>query len=84
MTEPQASSPAARPPAKKKKLSVRIAEGGAERIRRRAVAADITSSHMVRRMLAYADEHMPADWLPGRARAHAPAETPAAARRRPR
>jgi predicted HicB family RNase H-like nuclease len=60
-----------KPPAKstkKRKLSVRVTERGHDRIAARAAAEDITPSHMVRRMLAFADEHMPAGYVPGRAR----------------
>lgn len=51
---------------KKKKLSVRVSERGFALIADRAAAADVTPSHMVRRMLAYAAEHMPAGYVPGR------------------
>ncbi len=58
---------------KRKKLSVRVSERGYALITERAAAADVTPSHMVRRMLAYAVEHMPENYIPGRRRQPAPA-----------
>lgn len=47
--------------------SVRLTQAGRERIAARALGADVDFSRMVRRMLAYADLHMPAGWVPPRA-----------------
>jgi hypothetical protein len=46
--------------------TVRLAPAGRERIADRARRADVQFSHMVRRMLTYADRHMPDDWVPTR------------------
>lgn len=51
---------------KTKRISVRVAEAGDDYIRLEAQYADITPSHMTRRMLAYAREHMPRGWVPAR------------------
>lgn len=51
---------------KRKKLSVRVSERGFALIAERAAVADVTPSHMVRRMLAFAVENMPTDYVPGR------------------
>lgn len=48
-------------------LSVRVGHNGYRHIADRAQRADVTVSHMHRRMLAYAALHMPEDWIPGRA-----------------
>ena len=71
----QPAKTAPKPPTKKRKLSVRVSESGHKLICDRASAADVTPSHMVRRMLAFAAEHMPAGYVPGRAR---PQPAPAA------
>ncbi len=47
-------------------MSVRLSEAGRLRIAQRAARADVEFSHMVRRMLAYADAHMPDGWVPAR------------------
>ncbi len=52
--------------AKRKKLCFRVTDRGHARIVRRAIDQGITLSHMARRMLAYADEHMPPNYVPGR------------------
>lgn len=46
------------------RLSVRVSRSGKKRIAARARAADILPSQMHRRMLRYADLHMPATWVP--------------------
>lgn len=51
---------------KRKKLSVRISVRGYALITERAAAADVTPSHMVRRMLAFAADNMPTGYVPGR------------------
>jgi hypothetical protein len=48
----------------KKATSVRLTAAGCKRIAERAGRADVDFSHMVRRMLAYADRHMPDGWVP--------------------
>jgi hypothetical protein len=48
----------------KRVTSVRLADTGHQRITERAHRADVTVSHMVRRMLTYADRHMPDGWVP--------------------
>lgn len=53
------------PGAAKRSRSVRLSEAGDQRIAERAARADVDFSHMVRRMLAYADRHMPEHWVPG-------------------
>lgn len=47
-------------------LSVRLTQEGKQRIEQRAERADVDPSHMVRRMLAFADAHMPDGWVPPR------------------
>lgn len=59
-TTPPADEPRTR------KISVRINARGADVIRERADGADITRSHMARRMLDHALRHMPAGYLPPR------------------
>lgn len=44
--------------------SVRLTPAGRARITDRARRADVDVSHMIRRMLAYADQHMPDTWVP--------------------
>lgn len=44
--------------------SIRLTDAGRQRIADRAARADVDFSHMVRRMLAYADRHMPDGWVP--------------------
>jgi hypothetical protein len=56
----------------KRSLTVRLAATGYTRIAERAHRADIDVSHMVRRMLAYADQHMPDTWVPPRPDRHTP------------
>lgn len=46
------------------RLAVRLTTAGLARIEARADLADVTVSHVVRRMLAYADRHMPDGWNP--------------------
>jgi len=48
----------------KEVTTVRIAPAGRQRIAARAQRADVDFSHMIRRMLAYADQHMPDGWTP--------------------
>lgn len=48
----------------KRATSVRLTAAGHRRIAERAELADVDFSHMVRRMLAYADRHMPDGWVP--------------------
>lgn len=48
----------------KRAYSVRLTVAGHRRITDRAARADVDWSHMVRRMLAYADRHMPDAWVP--------------------
>ncbi len=62
---------------------MRVSERGHELICERAAAADVTPSHMVRRMLAFAAEHMPAGYVPGRARQQ-PQTPPAGGRQQQR
>lgn len=47
-------------------LHVRLTTEGKQRIEQRAERADVDASHMARRMLAYADAHMPDGWVPSR------------------
>jgi hypothetical protein len=61
-----------------RRVSVRISARGAELIRDRAAGADVTPSHMARRMLDHALRHMPAGYLPPRVKGAAP---PAGAKR---
>lgn len=72
VTQPQKQAPtSANTPTtttKSKKLSVRVSERGWQTICKRAATSDVTPSHMVRRMLTYAAEHMPATYTPGMAR----------------
>ncbi len=49
-----------------RRLDIRITASGRKLIADRAAAADVTPSHMVRRMLAYANEHMPTRYTPPR------------------
>ncbi len=63
------TTPDTNPHPKTRKVTVRMTERGYERLRRRAVDDDIKLSHLIRRMLAYADEKMPAGYVPGRRRA---------------
>lgn len=46
--------------------TVRLSEPGRLRIQERAQRADVDFSHMLRRMLAYADTYMPDGWVPPR------------------
>lgn len=48
----------------KEVTTIRLAPAGRRRIAERADRADIAFSHMIRRMLAYADQHMPDGWVP--------------------
>ncbi|MCW6003891.1 hypothetical protein K1W54_04745 [Micromonospora sp. CPCC 205371] len=48
----------------KRSTTIRLAPTGHERITERARRADVDFSHMVRRMLTYADRHMPDGWTP--------------------
>jgi hypothetical protein len=48
----------------KRSTTVRLAPAGHTKIAERAARADVDFSHMVRRMLAYADRHMPDGWTP--------------------
>lgn len=50
----------------KQATSVRLTVAGRTRIAERAERADVDFSHMVRRMLAYADRHMPDGWVPSK------------------
>jgi hypothetical protein len=52
--------------AKSCRLSVRVTPAGEEYIRREAALADVTPSHMARRMWAYAMANMPRGWVPTR------------------
>lgn len=45
-------------------MTVRIATTGYEHIQHRADDADVDVSRMVRRMLAFAAQNMPANWVP--------------------
>ncbi len=47
------------------KLSVDVTTREADAIARRAARADVRTSHMARRMLAFAAARMPAGWVPG-------------------
>lgn len=58
------SSTVVRPGGVKQVRSIRLTDAGRQRIAERAARADVHFSHMVRRMLAYADRHMPDDWVP--------------------
>lgn len=49
---------------RKAHISARVDPEVLDHIANRASRADVDSSHMIRRMLAYAARHMPADWLP--------------------
>lgn len=51
---------------KTRKVSVRITDTGYDHIAQRAHRADITTSHMHRRMLDFAARHMPANYVPPR------------------
>ncbi|WP_285475211.1 hypothetical protein [Actinoplanes sp. NBRC 101535] len=53
----------------KRSLSVRVGQDGYQHIEGRAGRADVDVSHMVRRMLAYAAQHMPEGWVPPRGKA---------------
>lgn len=46
------------------RVSARVDPEILDHIGERARRADVDASHMIRRMLAYADRYMPADWLP--------------------
>lgn len=46
------------------RVSARVDPEIMDHIGERARRADVDSSHMIRRMLAYAARYMPADWLP--------------------
>lgn len=48
----------------KEVTSIRLAPAGRRRIAERAHRADVDFSRMLRRMLAYADQHMPEGWVP--------------------
>lgn len=48
----------------KEVTTVRLSPAGRRRVADRAARADIAFSHMVRRMLAYSDMHMPDGWIP--------------------
>jgi hypothetical protein len=48
----------------KQAATVRLTPTDRTRIAARAARADVDFSHMVRRMLAYADQHMPDGWVP--------------------
>jgi hypothetical protein len=50
----------------KRSTTVRLAPSGHQRIADRATRADVDFSHMLRRMLQYADRHMPEDWTPAK------------------
>lgn len=50
----------------KRSTTVRLASTGRQRVAERAARADVDFSHMLRRMLAYADQHMPEGWVPAR------------------
>lgn len=52
----------------KRSTTVRLAPAGYERVAERARRADVDFSHMLRRMLQYADQNMPEDWVPAKAR----------------
>jgi hypothetical protein len=51
-------------PARTARVSARVDPEILDHIGERARRADVDASHMIRRMLAYAARHMPADWLP--------------------
>lgn len=51
-------------PARTGRVSARVDPEILDHIGERARRADVDASHMIRRMLAYAARHMPADWLP--------------------
>lgn len=53
-------------PVTTRRLDIRIATSGRDLIDQRAAAADVTRSHYVRRLLAYAGQHMPAGYSPSR------------------
>jgi hypothetical protein len=46
------------------RISARVDPEILDHIAARARRADVQTSHMIRRMLAYADRHMPTDWTP--------------------
>lgn len=48
----------------KEVTTIRLAPAGRQRIAERAHRADVDFSHMIRRMLTYADQHMPEGWTP--------------------
>ncbi len=54
------------PKRKTRKMSVRVTETGYDHIAARAAKADVTTSHMHRRMLDYAARNMPNNYLPPR------------------
>lgn len=47
-------------------MTVRVDTVGYQHIEQRAARADVDVSVMVRRMLAYAAQHMPEGWVPNR------------------
>jgi len=51
-------------PARTARVSARVDPEILDHIGERARRADVDSSHMIRRMLAFAARYMPADWLP--------------------
>lgn len=55
-----------RPKPAKRMLSVRVGDNGYQHIVDRAERADVDMSHMVRRMLTYAAQHMPEGWVPSK------------------
>jgi len=59
----------------KQATTIRLTTAGRARIAERAQRADVAFSHMLRRMLTYADRHMPDGWVPDSA-------TPSPERRR--
>lgn len=51
---------------RKRKVSVYVSEAGYDHMARRASKADVTVSHMHRRMLDFAARNMPANYIPPR------------------
>ena len=53
-----------RPGPRRPLVAIRLSEQGIEHIDERAAEVEVNRSEMIRRMLAYAQRHMPKGWKP--------------------